>query len=61
MNKDEFYFPDINDVELGDREPFDGLENLIEYLENQKFYPTVFFCSSKYLKHLANGEGPKEG
>ena len=60
MSENDF-FPDINDVELGDREPFDGLEMFMNYLKNQRPYPITIFCNSKYLKHFANGESPKEG
>ena len=55
------FIPDINDVKLGDREPFDGLELFMDYLKNQRPYPITIFCNPKYLRHLANGEGPKEG
>lgn len=55
------FIPDINDVELGDREPFDGLEIFMDYLKNQRAYPITIFCSTKYLRRLANGGGPKEG
>ena len=55
------FIPDINDVKLGDREPFDGLEIFMDYLKNQRAYLTTIFCSTKYLSHFANGEGPKEG
>ena len=55
------FIHDINDVKLGDREPFDRLEIFMDYLKNQKPYPITIFCNPKYLRHLANGEGPKEG
>ena len=60
MSENDF-IPDINDVKLGDRDPFDGLEMFMDYLKNQRPYPITIFCNPKYLKHFANGEGPKEG
>ena len=50
------FIPDINDAELGNREPFNGLEIFIDYLKNQSPYPITIFCSLKYLRHLANEE-----
>lgn len=55
------FIHDINDVKLGDQELFDRLEIFMDYLKNQKPYPITIFCNPKYLRYLANGEGPKEG
>ena len=53
------WIPDIKDVDLGDKEPFDW-EYFKEYLDSQKQLPTIIYCHSLYLNHLANGENPKK-
>ena len=52
------WIPDIKDVDLGDKEPFDW-EYFKEYLDSQKQLPTTIYCHSLYLNHLANGRNPK--